>query len=97
MSVSLKMVFGSILFYIILFIVFGLIGQEQLISEIEINTSTSIIGDLNTSSEIGITEMPGFVRSVSFVISGMPWWVNSLMTLPSILIILGIVWFLRGI
>jgi len=96
MSASLKMVIGVIIFYVTLFTFFGFLGQEQL-AEIELTESLSDL-DINSSSDLRARDMPSFFQGLTFTISNLPVWLSFILGLvPSLILLLGVVWAIRGI
>ena len=96
MSLSLKVVLGVFIFFLALFTFLGFLGQAQL----EELTFTQTLSDIsvNSSSDIGITDLPSFLDGLIFSIDGLPFWLSFLLGLiPSVMLALGVIWLIRGV
>jgi len=100
-----KLIIVPVIFYVLLAIVFGFLGESGLSGsndgstsgDYDISEDISDNIDINSSSDIGVTDLPGFLDGVIFTVSGLPWWLNSILVLPVISMILGIIFLIRGI
>lgn len=82
-----RVIAGCVLFYIIMFVCLGIIGQSSL-DELDVNSTVGdSLTDLNSSSEIGILDLPGFISGISFSISGLPWYIDAFLTIPLIMML----------
>ena len=96
MGFSLKLLIGVTVFYLVLAIVLGLIGQ----SELEQINYASSVDDINISSNdnIGLSSLPSFFAGLSFTISSLPGWLATILGIMGpLLIFLGIAGYIRGL
>jgi len=97
MALSLKIVLGIAVYYIILGAVLGNLGLA-IASETDAVNSLSELDDINVSTDVGLTEITSFWQGLMFSVDNMPWWLD--MFLVIIIPVSGTLaglWMLRGI
>lgn len=94
-STSFMAIIGVVLFYLLLVIGLGFLGQD-LLANVEMDEEISNIS-INSSSDIGLSELPSFLDGLIFTIQNLPAWLALIMGIvPVLLLIMGILWFIRG-
>jgi len=96
MSLSLKIILGIAVFYVILGTVLGNLGLT-IYDETESLTGLSGFDNYTVDTDIGLTEVTSFWQGLQFSLTAMPWYINVFLiaVLPISGTLAGI-WLLRG-
>lgn len=92
---------APIIFYTIVGLMLGFVGQETLLNkEIQetigsIDTSQSV-GNLSSVDGISLLDAPSFIDGLVFSVGGLPAWANTLMGIPVFILIISLIILIRG-
>ena len=102
MALSLKIFIGVLVYYAVVGLVIGAIGQDIITNDADYyqDTNLSVVSaglDNNISGEITSSEFPGFIDGLLFGLDGLPAWLGFIIgaMLPAIMSIC-IAYYIRG-